>query len=86
MTLGEKSLGWGGLWTDGSECREALRHEHLQVLVKRKASVAQVQYLRGGEGTEESKDGGRCTLAGGLNSVSFTVEGCQKALGRRHIV
>lgn len=78
MTLGEKSLGWGGLWTEGSERREALRHEHFQVLVKRKASVAQVQYPRGGKGTEESKDGGRCMLAGGLNSVSFTVEGARR--------
>lgn len=41
-------------------------------------SAAQVQYVRGGEGTEKSRGGGRCTLAGRLDSVSFTMEGTRR--------
>lgn len=71
----------GVLWTEGSECRKALRHGHPQVLVKRKVSMAQVQYVKGRRGHGEKQGWGRCTLAGELDSVSFTVEGI-----RRHTV
>lgn len=63
---------WGAV-AEGSECRKALRHEHFHVLVNRKVSVA--QSVREGEGV---RDGGRCTPAGGLDSVSFAVENVRR--------
>lgn len=75
------------LWTQGSECRGALRHEHLQVLVKRKASQCGSGAVPKGRRGHGEKQGWRQVYNGWRTGFCLLHSGgCQKALGRRHTV